>query len=118
MKVWWLLGVFGLGMVLTGGWIAWLDRCDQTCVVAEEEAAEVFQLGHYGAALERIDVADARCGCERFTEGDAPRQYTLAQAALREMFAAEQGLEASRILAGAQGPILRELRAGIIEPAP
>jgi hypothetical protein len=87
----------------------WFARCERACAAADRDAHDLFQRGELRSALAVIDAVDAKCRCSRFTAGDAPPQYALAQACLRELLEEGRGAEAEDILAQARGPILRGL---------
>lgn len=89
----------------------WLARCERACLAADQDAEYLFRRGELLAALAVIDNVDARCRCARFTSGDAPPQYALAQACLRELQNDGRTAEVERVLARTRGTILRELAA-------
>ena len=91
----------------------WCVRCDGDCAVADGDAEGLFRRGEPLAALSLLDVVDARCRCSRFTSGDAPPQYALAQACLRRLLDEGREAEVEGLLARARGPILRELAAEV-----
>ena len=100
-----------LASVLAGalGACWWIGRCERDCAAAEVAAQSLFDRGDALGTLGVIDSADARCRCSRFTAGDAPALYSLAQACLRKLADSGRTADASRLLAGARGPILQEL---------
>lgn len=98
-------------LAATAGAFAWWRYADaeRACAAAEGDARRLLQDGDAEGALRLIDGVDARCRCARFTHGDAPPQYTLAGAALRQLRDRGGGDAARRLLAEARGPLLREL---------
>ncbi len=103
-----ILPAMVLGSVAAVLWW-WYMRCERACTAADRAAEDLFQRGELLSALSLIDAADARCHCGRFTSGDAPPQYALAQACLRGLLSRGQRAEVERFLARVRGPILREL---------
>lgn len=61
------------------------ERCEGDCAAVDREAQRLYQRGDLLLALVLIDKVDARCRCERFTSGDAPPEYSWAQACLRQL---------------------------------
>lgn len=104
--------VAGLAVTLVAlGGAVWLtrdDRCSRQCtaVTLAERHAE---RGGYFDAITVLDGVDASCGCARFTEGDAPPEYSAMRAYLKRY--REQAGEGAvkKIADDANGPILREL---------
>jgi len=90
-------------------WWPWFVRCDELCAQVDREAASLFDRGELVAALELIDRTDARCRCSRYTSGDAPAQYSIAEACLQQLLREQKTAELRRILARARGPIIRSL---------
>jgi hypothetical protein len=87
----------------------WFVRCEWDCEEVDHEAQKLFQQGEFLSVLMLIDDVDARCHCSRFTSGDSPPQYALAQACLKQLLDKEQNEDIGLILARARGPILRQL---------
>lgn len=87
----------------------WLARCERACANADRDAHTLFNRGEVVAALELIDAVDARCDCSRYTSGDAPPQYALADACLRQLLRDQRSADFRRIASNARGPILRAL---------
>jgi hypothetical protein len=94
-------------VVLSAWW--WFVRCERNCGEVLRHAQDMFERGELSLALARIDAVDAKCHCSRFTSGDAPPQYSLAQACLERLLSEGRLDEVERLLAQAQGPILKEL---------
>jgi hypothetical protein len=92
--------------------LAWWNRqrCARACDDANYEAETLFQKGDFLSALTLIDQVDTRCNCSRFTSGDMPPEYSLAQACLRQLLNKGQDAEIHFILARTRSPILMELR--------
>lgn len=89
----------------------WFVRCEAVCAQADRDVEDLFGRGNWQSALDMIDGVDARCHCSRFTSGDAPPQYAIAEATLRGLVAKGRREEAERALARARGPILRAFRS-------
>jgi hypothetical protein len=87
----------------------WFMGCERTCVTTDYNVQKLFQEGSFLSVLILIDSTDARCHCTRFTSGDAPFQYTLAQLCLQELLSSDQRVEVEALLAHTRSPILREL---------
>jgi hypothetical protein len=104
--------VTGVLLAVAGAWW-WFVRCERVCAALDRDAQELFERGELLTALERIDRVDARCRCSRFTAGDAPPQYTLAQASLSRLLSAGRHNEVQQLLAQARGPILKEFATRI-----
>src|SRR5687768_592462 len=69
-----------IGVLATVGALWWwFVRCGHECMEADRDAQNLFQQGELWSALALIDTVDAKCHCSRFTSGDAPIQYALAQ---------------------------------------
>ena len=97
-------------MVLASAAAAWwFLRCERTCAATDRGAESLFKRGDFLSALSLIDATDARCHCARFTSGDAPTQYALAEACLRQLLSQGRSAEVEGFLASARGPILKEL---------
>jgi hypothetical protein len=95
-------------LAAAGAWVRYA-RAERDCARAERDARRRLEEDDPAAALALLDRVDARCRCARFTRGDAPPQYTLADAALRRLEARGEHTRARRLLAGARGPLLRDL---------
>jgi hypothetical protein len=91
------------------GWWWWHARCETACAEVDRGSQEMLERGDLVAALTLIDGVDARCRCGRFTSGDAPPQYSLAQACLGRLRTAGRSAEVDALLNKARGPILIEL---------
>ena len=109
-----------LGGALTAAAAAWwwFVRCARACVAAEHAAQDLFQRGELLSALALIGAVDARCRCSRFTSGDAPPQYALAQACLRQLLNEGRSTDVEHLLAHARGPILTDLSKGLGDHTP
>jgi hypothetical protein len=107
MRILFLVGL--LIVAAAAAWWYWFTRCERACAALEVEAQYLFQRGEFLAALTLIDTVDARCRCERFTSGDTPPQYALAQACIRQLLSEGHSAEVGRLLTSARGTILREL---------
>lgn len=106
-----LLGVL-LGVLVIAGLAAWrYVNCDAACSEADVKIERLFDRGEFLSALMLIDKIDARCNCGRFTSGDPPSQYSLAQACFRQLSSDGRTAEMEMLLANAQGPILKEFWA-------
>jgi len=92
----------------------WFVLCERDCAAADRHAQDLFQRGELLAALALLDKVDARCDCSRFTSGDAPPQYALAQACLRQLRSEGRSVEVQDLLARARGPILKELAGKLV----
>lgn len=108
-----VLAAVGLAAVL---WHWHRDRCESDCAAAAHESAGLLARGEAQAALKLLDAVDARCTCERFTSGDAPPEYSLAQACIRKLQSAGRTQELDEILARATGPILKSIAASLRAP--
>jgi hypothetical protein len=89
----------------------WFVRCESTCAEAQSDAENLFARGSYLEALAVVAAADAKCRCARFTSGDAPPQYALADACLRALIDDGRRAEVEVLVEQSGGPILRELAA-------
>jgi hypothetical protein len=104
-----VVGIVAVAVLVAAVIWAKRDDCERACVDAERTAAILFERDELVGALKRVDEVDVRCGCGRFTAGDAPPQYTLAQACLTRLRAEGQAAAIERLRVRARGPILREL---------
>lgn len=84
-------------------------RCQELCAQIDREAESLFGRGELVAALALIDRTDARCRCSRYTSGDAPAQYAIAEACLQQLLREQRTDELRRILSAARGPIIKSL---------
>jgi hypothetical protein len=91
-----------------------LVRCERDCAAVDRDAQDLFQHGEFLSVLALIDAVDARCRCSRFTSGDSPPQYALAQACLRQLLSEGPNAEVERILLRARGRILMELAKQLV----
>lgn len=93
------------------GLLAWLwyVRCEKACAAAEHTAQDMFQRGEVVSVLEFIDDMDTRFNCARFTCGDAPPLYALAEACILKLSSDGQSSEKEKVLANARGRMLKEL---------
>jgi hypothetical protein len=71
-----LKGLFFIGLLGAGGWLVWTAYCSSCCKSAFQEADLLQSKGNARKALFEIDVADARCDCIRFADGDEPYEIT------------------------------------------
>jgi hypothetical protein len=101
------IGVLTLVGVATLWW--WFVQCEQECAVTDRDAQTLFQRGEFYSVLVLINAVDTKCHCSRFTSGDPPTQYSLAQACIRQL--REKGLsrDVEDFLIGVRSPILKEL---------
>ena len=90
-------------------WWWWGLRCERVCARVDLDAERFLERGDLLPALELIDRTDARCRCERYTSGDAPPQYAVANAALRELVRAHRLGELRSVASRARGPMLKSL---------
>lgn len=104
-----VIALAGLLAAVGGAIWWWFVRCERDCAASDREAQELFRRGELLSVLTLIDGTDARCRCSRFTSGDAPAQYALARACLRQLLIEGRRDEAEGFLARARSPILREL---------
>jgi hypothetical protein len=107
-----LVGVLAVAGTAASWW--WFVCCERNCAATDRHAQDLFQRGDPLAALALLDKFDARCNCARFTSGDAPPQYALAQACLRQLFSEGRSVEVQALLAHARGPILKELAGQLV----
>ncbi len=91
-----LVGAFTAAAIAAAWWR--FARCARACVAAENAAQDLFQRGELLSALALIDAVDTRCRCARFTSGDSPPQYTLAQACLRQLLSEGRSTEVKHLL--------------------
>lgn len=101
-----------VAIVLAGGAGAswwWYVAADDECREADRNAADLFDRHELVQSLKLVDEVDGRCDCARFTSGDAPPQYAIAWACLRQLDREGRGSEAREVLASARSPMLKSL---------
>jgi hypothetical protein len=111
-----LVGVFAAAAIGVAWW--WFVHCENACVAADHAAQDLFQRGELLSLLRLIDGVDARCRCARFTAGDPPPQYALAQACLRQLLGEGRSAEVEHLLTQTRGPILKDLSKGLGDYTP
>jgi hypothetical protein len=112
-----VVGLAGLVGLVTGvALLWWFPVCEHACSAMQREVQELFERGEYVAALTRLDRVDARCHCSRFTSGDMPPEYALAEVCIRRLRAEGRGPELDGLLERARGAILHELSRAPSEP--
>jgi hypothetical protein len=99
--------LIGVSAMAAAWW--WFVRCEHVCARADQDAQDLFQRGELLSTLSLIDKVDSRCSCTRFTSGDTPPQYAMAQVCLRQLLNEGRSTEVEQLLAHAHGPILSEL---------
>jgi len=87
----------------------WFVRCETDCAAADRAAEDLFERGELLSVLELIDTVDSKCHCSRFTSGDAPTQYALAQECVRQLRGKGMTTELERLLMHSRSPILMEV---------
>lgn len=102
------LGV-GLGITVLLAWIFWDHHCFNCCSRGVETADRLAAQGNLRGALLAIDSADDQCQCSRFTQGDAPPEYSAAQTYLRMLGEREGRAAVIELSKSARGPIMRQL---------
>jgi len=105
---WVIVLIGGLTAATAAAWW-WFRRCEHACLEVDLGAQNLFERGELLSALALIDAVDARCHCARFSSGDAPPQYALAQTCLLQLLSKGRSAEVESLLRHARGPILREL---------
>ncbi len=108
MKTWIILltGIFVIAGI--AAWL-WYARCERICLVTDRKGEDLIKRGEYLSLLALINDVDGRCNCTRFTSGDAPAQYALAEACIRLLLNDGQSAQVNQIMANARSPILKEL---------
>jgi hypothetical protein len=87
----------------------WFVHCEYRCATADHDSDALYQRGELWSALALIDSTDAGCRCARFTSGDMPPQYAVAQACIRALRQEGRGADVDRLLARTRSSILQEL---------
>ena len=105
-----VLVLAGAGVSLVAGHRRFV-RCERACAEAQGDAEDLFAQGRYLEALAVIGSNDSKCRCARFTSGDAPPQYALADACLRALLDDGRRAEIDELVEQTGGPILTELAA-------
>jgi hypothetical protein len=103
-----VLSAVAVGTAAVATWRRML-RCESACAEAERQVEELVGDRRFTTALEVIDAIDRTCRCSRFTSGDAPSLYALADLCLRQVLTGEIAGEQRLIIAGARGSIIRGL---------
>lgn len=108
--------VLGLGITAFLAWVIWDHHCFEGCSRGVDEADRLSAQGNLRSALLAIDSADARCNCSRFTQGDAPPEYSAAQTCLRMLREREGRAAVIEFSKSARGQIMRQLVWAALQP--
>ena len=98
-------------LVAFGVWRMLRDDCEQQCSVAVQEAQKLGEDGAVEDGLVMLDAVDAKCGCARGYEGDAPPADSTMRALLSKLMEQGDAEANARVTKEAKGPLLKEALA-------
>jgi hypothetical protein len=103
-----LIPIILLPIIITT-YFLWQQHCEIRCQHALIQADTYAQQKQFRQAVLVINQADRYCHCSRYTNGDAPPEYSAVLYYLRQLVISEGKISLADLRKMAQGPILCEL---------